>query len=157
MVDMLPREQMIVETKSAVLERPLPAPVVVETPDALYDLTLEEFDTAIPSPEMMKEFDKPRRFWEPFEPGCEIKYLPRYPSFSSTSSGIWVARNMYEEHLIMNRLQRFGNPEKFRVDEKEFREANQNDAWLDCQQCQFRTTSVLMNRAHNKFWKHSTG
>jgi hypothetical protein len=158
MVEMLPREQMVIETKGAqVIDRPLPAPVVVQTPDELYDLTLEEFDTAIPSDEMMKEFDTPHRFWEPFEPGCEIKYLPRYPSFSSTSSGIWVTRNLYEEHLVMNRLSRYGNPENFRVDEKEVRDANKTDAWLQCQQCQFRTTSVLMNRAHNRAWKHSTG
>ncbi len=158
MVDMLPREQMVIETRNTgVLERPMPAPKVVETPDGLYDLTLEEFETAIPGPAMLAEFDTPHRFWEPFEPGCEIKYLPRYPSFSSLSSGIWTTRNLYEEHLVMNRLARVGKPENFRVDEKEVKEANRTDAWLQCQQCQFRTTSVLMNRAHNKFWKHSTG
>lgn len=157
MVDMLPREQMVVETRTATNDRPLPEPKVIETPDALYDLTYEEFETAIPSAEMMQEFDAPIRFWEPFEPGCEIKYLPRYPSFSSASSGVWITRNLYEKHLVMNRLSRFGNPMKFLVDEKEVRDANKDDAWLQCQQCQFRTTSVLMNRAHNKFWKHSTG
>lgn len=159
MVDMLPREQMIVETKgTGVMDRPLPVPTVVQTPDGLYDLTLEEFDQAIPSAEMMADFKTgPEEYWEPFEPGCELKYLPRYPSFSSTSSGKWVARNLYERTLIRNRLSRYGNPERFKVDPKEVASANQTDAWLQCQQCQFRTTSVLMNRAHNKYWKHSTG
>jgi Zn-finger nucleic acid-binding protein len=158
MVDMIPREQLVTEHRNATVERPLPVVKVVASPDDLYDLTLEEFEMAIPSQEMMADFpDGPHRYWEPFEPGCELKYLPRYPSFNSSASGVWVARNQYEELLITQRLSRYGNPQRYRVDEKEVKEANRNDEWLQCNNCPFRTTSVYAIRAHNKQWKHSTG
>lgn len=135
-------------------------PINVEVLDFLADarrLTYEEFEVAVPSAEAMKPFDKVRRYWEPFDPGMELKYLPKYPALASSRDGMWHCQNRYEEELVRNRLFHFtgGNPDQLKVNDKDVTEAEKLGEWMECMNCPFRTTSVTALKAHTRHWKHT--
>lgn len=154
----LTRDQVQFDERTGTPKRP-DDPVVLSGMDDVAALTFEEFDRAIPNPDMLKDFeDGPHLYWEPVAPGIEMKYLPRVPSFHSSADGLWYARNLYQEILVRKRLADYtgGNPDLLRVDMKEYRQAEKEpDRWLQCQNCPVRSTSVHAIKLHTRHWKHT--
>ena len=151
-----PDQQVIEQRRGTV---PMP-PIVVAHLDFLADarrLTYEEFEVAVPSAEAMQPFEKIKRYWEPFDPGMELKYLPSYPALASSRDGMWFCQNRYEDELVRQRLALFtgGNPDQLRVNDKDVAEAEKLGEWMECMNCPFRTTSVTALKAHTRHWKHT--
>ncbi len=124
---------------------------------AARNLTLEEFEVAVPSAEALKPYPKIKRYWEPLDPGMELKYVPKYPALSSSRDGQWRVQNLYEDELVRRRLYNFtgGNPDLFLVDEKLVPSDADTDLWMQCMNCPFRTVSVVAAKAHTRHWKHT--
>lgn len=159
MVDtLLPREQIVIEQKSATIARP--QPIYLEHIRDVNDLDLDEFERAMPSKEALEFFRDakgnltPHLYWEMIAPGSELKFYPRTPSITSSADGLWRARNPYEEELVRRHLGEMAD--QLRVDMDEYRRAMRDaDQWLQCQNCPVRTTSVFAIKLHTRHWKHT--
>ncbi len=159
MTDLLPREQVIVERRTATPRRPADPIVVAQLADT-NALTLDDFEIALPSAAMLEEFRDakgnlaPRLYWEMVAPGMVLQLLPRVPGIVSSPDGLWFCRNPYEEALVRRRHGQMAD--QLRVNMEEYRAAQKDaDNWLECQNCPVRTTSTFAIKLHTRHWKHT--
>jgi hypothetical protein len=67
--------------------------------------TYEDYLDSMPSRADVALFDHPRHYWEPAMPGCDLMPFPRLGPFSSSPSGMWIARNKAQERAIREHLE----------------------------------------------------
>jgi hypothetical protein len=126
---------------------------------------VEDYDAYIasrPPKEAMRPYKTPVYYWEVKYPGCALQPYPRLAPFESLRTGLWTARNQWQEDAIRDHIRRETgfDPDDMKISADEWAvmsgQARKGLAIRFCQDCKFISCSMEAVNAHERLCGHRT-